>query len=137
MHPDVVGSADALPFPDQSFDVVLAAEIYEHLPWESFSKCLAEARRVARKRVVVSLPHWGWSVILVIKLPLLRLFERLWKIDGLKKHPAGGEHYWEIGKKGWPLAKVRTEIERSGFQIERTFIRPMSPFHRFFILSPL
>lgn len=43
---DVVGTADALPFPDQSFDVVVSTEMLEHdpSPWRS----LAEMKRVLR-----------------------------------------------------------------------------------------
>lgn len=137
MKPDVVGSADALPFTDKSFDVVLASEIFEHLPWEKFSKCLSEARRVAKKRVVVSLPHWGWTFIAVWKIPMLKIKEWIWKLDGLKANPPGGEHFWEIGRKGWPLSRVRSEMEKAGFKIEKCFMRPLAPYHHFFILTPL
>jgi SAM-dependent methyltransferase len=43
---DIVGTADALPFPDGAFDVVVSTEMLEHdpSPWLS----LAEMRRVLR-----------------------------------------------------------------------------------------
>lgn len=54
-------SADAtdLPYPDLSWDTVVLGEIVEHL--ENPGRALAEAFRVARNRVVVSLPLNGWA----------------------------------------------------------------------------
>ena len=54
-HADVV-AADALeplPFPDRSFERVLAAHFYDHLRADERTRFLAEARRVARELVVV------------------------------------------------------------------------------------
>lgn len=54
----VVGDAVGLPYPADSFDTVVLGEVLEHLadPGEA----LAEAFRVSRGRVVVSLPLKGW-----------------------------------------------------------------------------
>jgi SAM-dependent methyltransferase len=54
--PDVIGSVTDLPFDAQSFDVVLCAEVLEHLPWEDAEHALRELRRVARGGAVVSVP---------------------------------------------------------------------------------
>ena len=50
----VFGSADALPFPDRSFDLVLAIEMLEHVEWPL--EVLQELRRVANGHVVASVP---------------------------------------------------------------------------------
>lgn len=54
-------AADAahLPDDDGSFDTVVLGEILEHL--DDFGPALSEACRVARHRVVVSLPLNGWA----------------------------------------------------------------------------
>ncbi len=52
----VIGSADNLPFRDQSFDLVLAAELLEHLPQAAYERTLKELKRVARKWILISVP---------------------------------------------------------------------------------
>lgn len=48
---------DRVPFPDKSFDTVLLFEVLEHLP--DPTPVLQEARRLARKNVLVTTPHSG------------------------------------------------------------------------------
>jgi ubiquinone/menaquinone biosynthesis C-methylase UbiE len=43
-----VGSGDALPFPDASFDVVLSTLVWHHLPHEAVKRSALEVRRVLR-----------------------------------------------------------------------------------------
>ncbi len=49
------GDVGRLPFPDDSFDLVLAIEVLEHVPFPELA--LAELHRVARRDVVVSVPR--------------------------------------------------------------------------------
>ena len=51
----------ALPYPDQSFDVVLSSESLEHIP--QYETVLKELLRVARKAVIVTVPHDGPEAI--------------------------------------------------------------------------
>ena len=53
----VPGSVTTLPFPDDSFDVVGCFEVLEHLPGELPRQALSELARVARRGVVLSVPH--------------------------------------------------------------------------------
>src|SRR6476469_1391980 len=45
--PTIVGSAESLPFPDESFDVVLSTQVLEHVP--DPEQALTEAVRVLKK----------------------------------------------------------------------------------------
>lgn len=53
----VPGSVLDLPFPDDSFDVVGCFEVLEHLPRDLPGQALSEFARVARRAVVLSVPH--------------------------------------------------------------------------------
>src|SRR5215217_6204663 len=53
----VVGSVVDLPFPDCSFDVVGCFEVLEHLSGDLPRRALSELARVARRAVVLSVPH--------------------------------------------------------------------------------
>lgn len=135
LKPEVVGSVLRMPLADKSFDVTLCAEVLEHLPYDDFPKALSEIRRVTRRAVVLTLPHWGWTFWLGLKLPLIPKSDLFWKLDGLKRHPPGGDHFWEIGKRGYPFRRVKSAIEAAGFRIRTTYVKPDSPYHRFFLLE--
>ncbi|HFE37487.1 MAG TPA: class I SAM-dependent methyltransferase, partial [Gammaproteobacteria bacterium] len=56
LMPDHVGSVTALPFEDNSYDVVCAFQILEHLPYDVALRAFNEIVRVSRSHVVISLP---------------------------------------------------------------------------------
>lgn len=49
-------SIGALPFPDDSFDVVTCMEVLEHIPDKIFESGLAELRRVCRGQLIMTVP---------------------------------------------------------------------------------
>ncbi len=51
-----LASGDTLPFPDGSFDTVILIEVIEHLPADVPDLVLREAKRVARRNVLVTTP---------------------------------------------------------------------------------
>ena len=61
LEPDVVGDVRRLDdfFEPDSFDAVCAFQVLEHLPFEDFRPTLEKMAAVAKKYVVISLPHWG------------------------------------------------------------------------------
>ena len=134
LKPDFVGSVEKMPFDDNSFDAVLCAEVLEHLPFEKFPSALLELKRITKKFVVLSLPHWGWTFKFCLKIPLLPPLKFLWKFSRILKHKPA-EHQWEIGKRRFPLSKVKKEISASGFRILNHYIIFENPYHYFFILE--
>jgi SAM-dependent methyltransferase len=67
----VFGSADRLPFASGSFDLVLAIEVLEHVPWPG--RALAEIRRVASGPVVASVPREPlWRVLNLARAKYVR-----------------------------------------------------------------
>ena len=134
LHPDVVGSVLNLPFVDKSFDVVCAFEVLEHLPFDQFDRALAELARVARTHVVISLPHFGPMFSFSLKVPFLPHLRFAHKIQFSKKHIFNGQHYWEIGKRGYPTSLIRKKLSVYG-EIMRDFVPFGSPYHHFFVLK--
>lgn len=52
----VVADIRNLPFPDAHVDTVMAIDVLEHIPWEDVPQALKEARRVARRKVLITMP---------------------------------------------------------------------------------
>jgi ubiquinone/menaquinone biosynthesis C-methylase UbiE len=134
LKPDVVGSILALPFAENSFDIACAFEVLEHLPFEEFDKALSELARVARTHVVISVPHFGPMISFSLKIPFIPLVRFAFKIPFPKKHVFNGQHYWEIGKSGYSVLKIREALTKYG-SITSDHVPFNSPYHHFFTLK--
>ncbi len=71
LKPDFIASVINMPLANDSFDVILCAEILEHLPFKDFKKALLELKRVTKRYTVLSLPHFGPPLKLSFKIPFL------------------------------------------------------------------
>ena len=133
-NPDFIANVIKMPLKDNSFDVILCAEILEHLPFDSFEKALLELKRVSRKYIVLSLPHFGPPIKFSFKIPFFKEIKIAFKIPYPKKHKFHGEHYWEIGKKDYPSSRIRKIIKKH-FKIKKEFIPFENQYHHFYILE--
>lgn len=134
LHPDVVGEVTKLPFENNTFDVVCAFEVLEHIPFEQFEKALMEIRRVTRNMAILSLPHFGPPIKFLLKLPFLPKLSFAFKVPFARKHIFNGQHYWEIGKKGCSPRLVEAIIEKY-FIIEKEFVPFENQYHHFYVLE--
>ena len=136
LSPDVLGSVLAMPLQNASFDVVACFEVVEHLPYELFGVALQEIHRVARRYAVLSIPDTMRDYWIDIKLPKIPSIRRMWSRPGAgSSHQFDGEHYWEIGKKGYPLSRILREMTRIGFRVVKTWRVFENTYHRFFVLE--
>ena len=137
LNPNIVGSVLDVPFPDNSFEVVACYELLEHLQYENFYKALSEIFRVSKSYAILSLPDASRVYRVYVQIPKVGVFKRLISLPRLKNpiHKFNGEHYWEIGKVGYPLSKITKDIESVGFNIKKTYRIFENPYHRFFILG--
>ncbi len=136
LQPDIAASVASLPCGNGAFDVVLCAEVLEHLPFEDAQKALKELHRICRKGVVVSVPDARRTVVRMhIYMPFVGTKELLIKWDTRRPHVFDGQHYWEIGKRGYSMDTIRTAMSDAGFSIERDFVPVDVPTKHFFILT--
>ncbi len=136
LHPDVVGSITEIPFENETFDTVLAAEILEHIQYDDVLKALSELARVSRGAVVISIPHPGYVFRILCKLPLFPYSEFFAKLPFFwKTHVFNGEHYWELGKKGYSLERFTRLALEAGLFCEQSVVYGNDPAHRFFVFS--
>lgn len=139
LNPDKIGSVFDIPFANNSFGVVACYELLEHLPYTSFYKAVSEIFRVSKSYSVLSLPDKNRFCRLYIQIHKTVIFKKLLPLPPLNApiHKFDGEHYWEIGKAGYPLSKITKDIQRAGFKIEKTYRIFEYPYHRFFILRKI
>ena len=62
----VMGTANQLPFSSNSFDLVLACEVLEHIPNPIYKSVLDEIKRVAKKYILITVPcreklEWNYA----------------------------------------------------------------------------
>lgn len=135
LEPDFVCSVTELSSTLKSkYDVILCAQVLEHLPFSEFEVSLKEIAKICERYAVITLPYGGIDFSLITYLPRIGLKKILSvKIPFPRKHKFNGEHYWEIDKKGYSLSKIRGIISRY-FIIEEEFCPPENMWHYFFIL---
>jgi Methyltransferase domain len=136
LMPDHVGSATALPFKDDGFDVVCAFQMLEHLPYDLALKAFGEMARVAGKNIVISLPDskavWRYAFHVPRLGDLTFLFPKPFAAP--RTHVFDGEHYWEVGKKDYSLERVIADFSAI-CPLSSTYRVHDNPYHRFFIFE--
>jgi len=131
---DVIASVTELPFEDNSFDVACAFEVLEHLPYDLFDTALSELARVSKKDVLISLPHFAPPIKFLLKLPFLPELKFAFKVPYPRVHKFDGQHYWEIGKKGYSVAQIREKLQKY-FEIRNEYVPFGNQYHHFFVLT--
>lgn len=136
LNPDHVGSATALPFADNCFDIVCAFQMLEHLPYEQSLRAFAEMTRVSCGQIIISLPDAKpvWRYLGYI--PKLGVFQFLIPrpFSRTRVHEFDGEHYWEINKLDYELTKVMQDLSRFA-NLKKSWRIPENPYHRFFVFE--
>lgn len=138
LGPDLVGSIDRLPFQTGSFDVVVAFQVLEHLPYRRSLLGFSECMRISRRAVVISLPDGRPKYRFVIHVPKAGEKTLIVNRPTLRKpvHTFDGEHYWELQTRGYSYKDVASDFCRvagDSTRLLRTYQVPENPNHRFFV----
>ena len=134
LQPDFIGGVTAIPLPDNSYDIVSAFQVLEHIQFSDFETALKEMKRVSKKYIFISLPHFGPSLELQVKIPFFHRLQWAVKVPYFKKHVFGGQHYWEIGKRGYG-PKIIKAIMVKHFTVLDEYVPFENQYHHFFILQ--
>lgn len=141
LKPDIIADIRNLPFKKNSYDLITAYEILEHIPYKDAKKCLKSLSEISKKYVIVSLPYSSIYFEFILRFPLIKKIFKKFSLNFFfriplffKKIEFKGEHYWEIGRRGYSLNKIRKEIKKY-FKIEKE-VRPiLNDYHYFFVLK--
>ena len=133
LNPDVVGDVRNLPFEDERFDVVLCCQILEHIPFSDIKRALSELRRVAKHKVIISVPHKRKHLKIEIDAPMLGRKIYIIKYPFSKKYIRSKQHCWEINR-GVSYKNFKRVLSEF-FYIEKTFLNEINCVHRFFVLK--
>jgi hypothetical protein len=135
VRPDIVGDVTQIPCAEGSFDCVLAAEVLEHIPFSEFGKALSELKRVSRGHVVITLPAPFVGASALLNLSGFNPRGLFFGLPYWIAHVFDGEHYWELGKRGYSAWRIRRLIRKHGFRIVSEFRPAPSLYCYFFVLA--
>ena len=117
-EPDVVGSVhDMAMFRDGAFEAVIASHVLEHFAVTYLDRALAELARVAG-HALIYLPVAGRHVqarvqpgFKGIDMSLLfDVFNYLHRPSGVDAKYCGGQHFWEVGMRGFRVRDVKRRM---------------------------
>lgn len=137
LKPTICASVTDLPIESNSIDTVVCCQVLEHLPFELFEKCLSELHRVCKNTLVLSLPDKTPGISIILRMPNFLFKNFGFSIPWAIREPIKEikEHHWEIGRRGYPVKRIKENIEHLPFKIESTYRVPEYPYHHFFILA--
>jgi ubiquinone/menaquinone biosynthesis C-methylase UbiE len=114
---DITADVRSLPFPDGAFDLVMACQVLEHLPFNNFTTSLHELQRVSNKYVIISLPCSGLGWNIITRFPFIQtLFNRrlieasVWIPLPFRGFSLTQQHYWELDAFRTPKRAVRKHL---------------------------
>jgi ubiquinone/menaquinone biosynthesis C-methylase UbiE len=139
LNPDIVGDVREINLQENSFDIVTAFEVLEHIPFKDVESVLEKINKITKKYAIISLPYRSTGFEFALKFPGIRsvlnrefisFFIRipLW----FKGIESSGQHYWEIDATNHPLGGIKRLFKRH-FRLIKV-IRPVLDNYRIFLV---
>ena len=116
------------------YDLIVCFEVLEHIPFDDVKKALTSFSKITNGPLLVSIPQIKLYVSLWLKMSKLNAAKFYLGLPFPKTHTFDGQHYWELGTKGYSNAIVTKEFN-CHFNIKSTFIDPLDPYHKFFVMD--
>lgn len=115
-----IADALSLPFTNESFDVVICSQVYEHVP--DPGKMFEEIFRVLRSggvcyfaannRIMLNEPHYNLPLLSVLPRPLAHIYMRV---------TGKGSHYYEELLSYWGLKSLTKRFRRIDYTLKAVF----------------
>ena len=157
--PDYLGDVRELDI-EETFDLVAAFEMLQHLPYPELAPTLKKLAALSSRYVFLSIPARVHRVGFSIDIPGLVAPRRLglgwlrglhlislkWEwpraADLNEREWTGRDdywnpHYWEVGRKSYPRARVLGEIESAGLRILWAKYNPKFHHHLFVLAEKI
>ena len=142
-NPDYIGSVhDLSMFEDEQFDAVIASHVLEHLAEPYLDSALGEIARVGRYALIY-LPVHGRHIQIRF-LPgfkdidlsiILDIFDYFKKPDGITPSYMSGQHFWEIGMRGFRVKDMKRRMSQFFSIISAYRNRDWLPSYNFILKS--
>ena len=133
LRPSFVANVSHLPITRKSVDTILCYEVLEHLPFELMFSVLGELTRIAKKKLIISLPNLlPYKTRSTFWHKLVRFLKR----DSNQMEEdvkISSAHYWEIGYKSIQVSTIIDIAENTELSLEKHFRNPYNPYHHFFV----
>lgn len=120
--------------PPGSFDLILCCQVLEHIPYADFCRALKNLQNLSKMYMIISLPYTSRGTfkpyLKLNAIPFLKpvTWIRTFNIFP-QRHSFNGQHYWEIGKRGYKLKKILEDISNCGFEITKHYPIFENPYH--------
>jgi len=139
LKPDLVGSVHELDrcVAPKSFDVVLCAQVLEHLPFDLLEPCCRQLGEAARTHVILGLPCFPRMNRLNLELRLPRLGLHRLALGSCRRPRWKGDsqHHWCVDYLPYTYDKVIARISEA-LTIGEVIREPADPFHVTFVCEP-
>lgn len=113
--PDIVANLVEYPFPD-TYDHILAFEVFEHIPFDRFSAILPLLKKAAKKNLFLSVPA-NYKIWFQAELIIPYFKEVSFCIKTKRRKINAEHHFWELDYKQYTRNYLEGTITKVGFTI--------------------
>ena len=140
LRPDIICDIRNNSFKSDSFDLVCAFEVLEHIPYEDALLALKELRMVTKKYIVISVPrscaYFGFAFVfglpIYYKILSFSLRFPFFFIDAIYGNK---QHQWELGRKNYSIRRFINDLKRLQFKVYKKYHVRFHTQHYFIILE--
>ena len=138
LNPTFCGNLESHNLSDNSYDLVCAFQVLEHLPYQESLSLLGEMLRISKKDVLISIPNLKTRYPISITFP--KIGEKRFYLEKFfffkKEFEFNGQHYWELECKQVPLKKFIHDVRyKLNANVIKEFRVAENGYHHFFVLS--